>query len=970
MYLQSLEMIGFKSFAPKTVLNFNPGVTAVVGPNGCGKSNVLDALRWVLGEQSAKALRGGEMSDVIFSGTDSRQALGMAEVSLTFTDCEKELGVEWNEVRITRRVFRDGKSEYFLNKSPCRLRDIHQLFMDTGIGRSAYSIMEQGKIDAILSSRPEDRRAIFEEAAGITKYKAQKKEALRKLDYTEANLLRVTDIIKEVKRQIGSLQRQAAKARRYQSVMEDLRVFDTHLSFRNFNDLSTDLREVRAQLGGSEETRLRLEGEIESRELELGDFRDRLAELEAQATGLRDNIQSQRNKIFSAENRIATNGERAIEARSLIERYRGEIESGNEKLRDQETQIARTDEMIADTLDMMRTGEEKLDGANSRLAAARDERVNIERRANQMRSEVGQLESRLNSLRGEIASAGGRREAGEARLALLKSEAEAAGEATNEAGAAVAKAAERRRIAEESLGGAKAELGEAQTAQDEAQRERQAAESEVNVANRRVAEVDSKLGVLRQLAESGEGFGEGTQAVLRGLDNPEFFRPAVLGALASLIDVPSEHIPAVEAALGANLQAIVFKDPSVAEAAVQTLFSKSLGKAAVVPRDWMAGAGGAAGRTLPEGASGWAVDLVSAEGEVAGFIQRLLSGVAVVDSVEQAFALKPRHPELAFVTRAGEFVSVEGIVQGGRGGDGGSSALARKNEIAGLAKELAGYQEAVAGCVARRDEAASVLETAQDRVRTGRDEVQAAQVEFSTAQSECAMCERQARESENRRANFEREVGQIAQTVTVAGVKVTALETQIAEVEGGLAGARGRQAEVEGGIEEARDKERTMADELSELRLRVATERQQQESLTRQRGPMAARVAELTELLQSRDRDIADAERKIHAFEGESEEMRGSMVTWQALLESGEQQVEGLMADRDAMQSECETVEQRLRDARRALTDMQDTRSKLEVRGTQLEMRTEHVREHVTQRYQVDLENFRDRLLRVDEGAR
>ncbi|MGC1481510.1 MAG: chromosome segregation protein SMC [Chthoniobacterales bacterium] len=958
MYLQSLEMIGFKSFAPKTVLNFNEGVTAVVGPNGCGKSNVLDALRWVLGEQSAKALRGGEMADVIFSGTDSRQALGMAEVSLTFTDCEKELGVQWNEVRITRRVFRDGKSEYLLNKSPCRLRDIHQLFMDTGIGRSAYSIMEQGKIDAILSSRPEDRRAIFEEAAGITKYKAQKKEALRKLDYTEANLLRVTDIIKEVKRQIGSLQRQAAKARRYQSVMEDLRVFDTHLSFRNFNNLQTELKDVREKLGGSEETRQRLEGEIETRELELAQLRDRLGELEAQATGLRDNVQSQRNKIYSAENRIATNGERAVEARNLIERYRAEIESGEEKLRDQESQIARTDEMIADTLDLMRTGEEKLDGANARLVAARDERVDAERGGNTLRSEIGGLESRLNALRGEIASAGGRREAGEARLGQLESEAAAAGEATNEAGAAVAKAADRRGAAEEALGSAKAELGEAQAAQDEVQRERQSAESELNVANRRVAEVDSKLGVLRQLAESGEGFGEGTQAVLRGLDNPEFFKPAVLGALASLIDVPSEHIPAVEAALGANLQAIVFKDPSVAEAAVQTLFAKSLGKAAVIPRDWIADRSGEPG-ALPEGASAWAVDLVKAEGDVAGLIQRLLGGVAVVATVEQAFALKPDHPQLAFVTRGGEFVSVEGIVQGGRGGDKGSSALARKNEIAALDRELAGLRETAGECAGRRDEASAALESAQERVRMGRDEVQAAQVEFSTAQSECAMCERQQRDAENRRVNYDREVTQTAEAVAKAAEKVSTLESQIGEVEGLVGEARTRQTDAESGIEVARDKERSMADELSELRLRVATERQQQESLTRQRGPMAARVAELSELLASRGRDIEDADRKIHAFDGESEEMRGSIVTWQALLESGEQQVEGLMADRNAMQEECETVEQRLRDARRGLTDMQDSRGKLEVRGTQLEMRTEHVREHVTQRYQVDLEGFR-----------
>ena len=300
MYLQSLEMIGFKSFAPKTTLQFNEGVTAVVGPNGCGKSNVLDALRWVLGEQSAKALRGGEMADVIFSGTDSRQPLGMAEVSLTFTDCEKELGVEWNEVRITRRVFRDGKSEYLLNKAPCRLKDIHQLFMDTGIGRSAYSIMEQGKIADILSSRPEDRRAIFEEAAGITKYKAQKKEALRKLEYTDANLLRVSDIIKEVKRQIGSLQRQAGKARRYQSLLEDLRTFDTHLSHRNYTNLRVELDDTRAQLSGLEDARSRYEGEIESQESELGSFRAQLAELEEQVNATREGIQTQRNRIYSA----------------------------------------------------------------------------------------------------------------------------------------------------------------------------------------------------------------------------------------------------------------------------------------------------------------------------------------------------------------------------------------------------------------------------------------------------------------------------------------------------------------------------------------------------------------------------------------------------------------------------------------------------------------------------------------------
>jgi len=215
MYLKSLTVLGFKSFADKTTLTFQPGVTAIVGPNGCGKSNVSDAIRWVLGEQSAKALRGGEMADIIFNGTDGRKPMGMAEVSLTLGGVDEEnlraSGVEvaYNEVTVTRRVFRDGGSEYFINRTPCRLKDIQQLFMGTGVGRTSYSIMAQGNITQILSSKPEDRRMVFEEAAGITKFKAQKRESLRKLESTEQNLLRIADLIREVKRQIGSLQRQA-----------------------------------------------------------------------------------------------------------------------------------------------------------------------------------------------------------------------------------------------------------------------------------------------------------------------------------------------------------------------------------------------------------------------------------------------------------------------------------------------------------------------------------------------------------------------------------------------------------------------------------------------------------------------------------------------------------------------------------------------------------------------------------------
>src|SRR5277367_4067425 len=297
MYLKNLTVLGFKSFADKTSLNFQPGVTAIVGPNGCGKSNVSDAIRWVLGEQSAKALRGGEMADVIFSGTDSRPALGMAEVSLRFADCEQDLGVEWNEVCVTRRVFRDGNSDYLLNRTPCRLRDIQSLFMDTGIGRSAYSIMEQGKIDQLLSSHPEDRRAIFEEAAGITKYKSQKKEALRKLEHTEANLIRLADIIREVKRQIGSLQRQAGKARRYQAGFDELATLENRLGRRQFDSFSTVIAALQTEVDGARQKQETLDAGVTGQEQNVAAARSDLAVVETELVRLREEQSSVRNAL-------------------------------------------------------------------------------------------------------------------------------------------------------------------------------------------------------------------------------------------------------------------------------------------------------------------------------------------------------------------------------------------------------------------------------------------------------------------------------------------------------------------------------------------------------------------------------------------------------------------------------------------------------------------------------------------------
>ena len=958
MHLQSLELFGFKSFADKTIFNFHEGITCIVGPNGCGKSNVLDAMRWVLGEQSAKSLRGTEMADVIFNGSDSRKPLGFGEVSLNLTDCATDLGVDWHDVRVTRRIYKNGNSEYFLNKTPCRLRDIQSLFADTGVGRSAYSMMEQGKIDLILSSRPEDRRAVFEEAAGITKYKTQKREALRKLEATEANLVRISDIIKEVKRQIGSLQRQAGKARRYQALLADLQVLDTHQSRKHLATLEHELTSCRADIQQLSETERATREKIDDREGTLAQERQALDEVDAQIADVRAEVERLQSEIGTHRNRVEFNQQRTNEIKELIGRAQGEIAAAEAKRAQQQLEIQELNALVEKTSGILQAKQAELHRLTETVTKLRAERAARDEELKTLQLVSSKSENRISTMEDDLAGMSARREATADHLKSLEAEISAAQQARTQAELALAQARTATEGERKNVDVLLEEAGAAESGLHQHRQTLDEAEKTLSAIERTIAEKESRLEILRQLNEEGEGLTQGSQAVLRGSDELREFHSSVTGSLVAHLDVDPKFVTAIEAALGRNLHAIVLQNGERATDILHRLTRKKLGQAALFIPEFSAGPTAPATRTLPEPALGWAVEKVVAPEALDLLVRRLLDGVVIFAELEQAWACKKSHPALAMATLSGEFISAEGIVFGGSSSVHKESLLERKGRISILAAEHAIVAAERETLRHRRDATRVHLEKATAQVNDLRARHRAAELAQSAAGTRIAILEREFDISTARLDDLRHEQSTLALQMTAANERLAALEKELDAARKAFAEEEKRRETAEAARTNASSAEAKAVEELNELRLALATEQQRSDHLIAQRQPMTARGVELAETIAARRTDIVSFESRMIAQADESKSSETAIAAQSRLQQERRATLNALAGQRTESASALNTAEASLREIRDSLNGLHDRRAAQQVRESQLQMKIDHLVDHVQRRYHLDLRSF------------
>ena len=934
MRLTKIILHGFKSFVEKTELQILPGITAIVGPNGVGKSNISEAIRWALGEQSPKSLRGHKMEDVVFHGSSSRKPLGMAEVSLVFAN-DGRLSVPWSEVQVSRRLYRTGESEYLLNKNLCRLRDILDLFIGTGVNPKAYAFMDQERLNQVITAKPLDRRIFIEEAAGISRYKQQRTETLGKLEAARQNLLRVKDVMDEVRRQLGSLERQARKAQQYKALQAEKQslalalLAAEHAAFlsreRALDSRMSELRQAaeairvrRSSLAAREATQ---RAKIQETEHRLGDLRQAVQKVQGEVERLlerRDQLGLQIRELVEEEVRLQEEIRLITERREALKTDReSKVRLLTESLAAYQ-QRGEEVELLEAQLGVVKA---EVQSNRDRLEALRLEQVRIAGKRSEVTRAVGELREREHQLlRGqerllrELAQCKAESEQVASRRATL------AAEQAHVRGLLSALEAERQQF-------------EAALAEREARR----AESHQAVADLRLAlaACQSSLESLERLEREREGYGAGPRIILSAAASGEV--RGVVGAVADLLEVPSEIEPAVEAVLGERLTWVVVERFEDAKAALAFLAPQEAGPATFLPLETLP-----AGNGLPDNADGlcWATRLVGSSHQK--LLHYLLGRVVVVSHLEEAEALWRRNGNPAvYVTLSGEVLSGPGRLSGGRAGSDGnlpeSSILGRKRAIRLAKEERRRLEEAIGRAQSRLDSLEAELETLRGRRAAVLESIQGEEVrrlagekdleqavreaerlaqhsETLAAEEQQFLAEiaeaRQAREGLEREAEtmrqeeeslgrsftevrqaldrLEADAGRLVQAVTSGQVAWTSLGERVEALKREMDHLEEAERDLASRLTQAQDRRRQVTDRNAELELEreradrrareIAEERDRLETDERATGlsyqSLLDGLRETESLLRESEQEIRRALEEIHAAELEATEAR------------------------------------------------------------------------------------------------
>lgn len=697
MHLKTLEIQGFKSFPERTLIDFHPGVTAIIGPNGSGKSNVTDAIRWVLGEQSVKTLRGARMEDVIFTGTQSRRAMSYAEVSITFDNSDRGLAVDYTELQVTRRLYRSGDSEYFLNKTACRLKDITTMFMDTGLGRDGYSIVGQGRVDEILSHRSEDRRRIFEEASGIVKFKTRKEESERKLQQTEQNLLRINDIINELQERIEPLGQQAETAKQFLSLSESLRTLDIALMLdtidQNEANITTALAEkdlVEQDLMAEQDKLAVLRDDhrqatesIRSIEDQIETHRSTFNQLNALMGALTSQKTANSERIDQLKRRISQTGDQQQDLQNqlvLLDADLAAREKKAETLRRQqahfEKQLRESEAQMQEILQQLSAAEVQIEAHKVELEQKTEAIYEQRNRIGQLKSQFPLFEQRKKNLASEIASQVSERD----RLHLQREE--------------ILETINRAKQAETAQELEKASL---KSAMEETRQAMQAAKNQADEMQQKIRNDQYRLQTLSELERNHEGYTDTVRRLMQQVEADPAFRTGVVGTLGDLIAVEPRFELAIEIALGPALSNIVTDDEATASRLIRHLKENRAGRATFLPIETIRGR--RLESTLQQqlakmtGYLGLASDLVTTEPKLQAIIESLLGRIVIAENLDDAtqMARKTQY-NCRIVTLEGDVVNPGGSLTGGFNRKGSSGVLGRAREIEQLKSRITAQQ--------------------------------------------------------------------------------------------------------------------------------------------------------------------------------------------------------------------------------------------------------------------------------------